>query len=45
MYAPNVVYETCQLLTNIFHGLIWLIDFCGLTPLSAIFQLYHGAQF
>ena len=23
----------------------WLIDFGFLTPLSAIFQLYHGDQF
>ena len=22
MYAPNVVYETCEFLTKVFHGLI-----------------------
>jgi hypothetical protein len=31
--------------SNLKIGFIFLVIFCVLTPLSAIFQLYHGDQF
>jgi hypothetical protein len=39
-YTPEQLQKS-----NLKIGFIFLVIFCVLTPLSAIFQLYHGDQF
>ena len=40
----NSVEDELHFLFKLQNILIWLIDFWCLTPLSAVFQLYHGDQ-